>query len=321
MIVNLHNYSYKVGSQRGITSFEDPEIVKKLNSIIEWDKCVFPPDLSQPPSRKICPIKDSGELRSVYDMIQQARSMKLDNDAIDTLIIPKVLEQYKQVNGKDLLIRRTQDGSWWEAEQDVYPENREYLGTPPSLKPGNCFEFDGNLIAVDKNEKGEERLILYSSDTGPGALVRIVNEIIEVEYSIFIPTDEFFELRITKDEIVPFSQVPMFEGDDTALKDILEHEGADDLLNNPYKIIELDRDKWRYITRTFPTLKEDLINTGLLHLICSPMFEDIELWIDRRGNLAYNILDFDSAEWKEVESVFWNGLWKYLKNKVEAETV
>lgn len=59
-------------------------------------------------------------------------------------------------------------------------EDRKFLGDVPELKPGNCFLYEGNVIAVDR----EDRLILIVSETGPLALRRICDEIIREEYNL-----------------------------------------------------------------------------------------------------------------------------------------
>jgi hypothetical protein len=56
-------------------------------------------------------------------------------------------------------------------------ENKEFLGDPPELKPGDVFLFEGQVIAVDS----EERLVLVISETGNRALERIWNDTIEPE--------------------------------------------------------------------------------------------------------------------------------------------
>ena len=59
-------------------------------------------------------------------------------------------------------------------------EDREYLGEDPELKPGNCFLFEGQFIAVD----AEDRLVLMLSQTGRGALDRLWEERIKPEVEL-----------------------------------------------------------------------------------------------------------------------------------------
>lgn len=65
----------------------------------------------------------------------------------------------------------------WPKDSEGNP-NTKYLGDEPELKPGDCFFYDGNVIALDR----KDRLILIVSETGPGALRRICNEIINEEF-------------------------------------------------------------------------------------------------------------------------------------------
>ena len=64
-------------------------------------------------------------------------------------------------------------------DEDIY-EDREFLGADPELKPGDCFLYSGQVIAVDS----ENRLILIVSETGPKALNRIWEEAIEPEFDM-----------------------------------------------------------------------------------------------------------------------------------------
>ena len=57
----------------------------------------------------------------------------------------------------------------------------DFLGTPPVLKPGNMFAYNiGQVIGIDS----PDRLILCISETGPKALNRIDEEIIQREVSL-----------------------------------------------------------------------------------------------------------------------------------------
>lgn len=56
-----------------------------------------------------------------------------------------------------------------------------FLGTPPILKPGNMFAYNiGQIIGIDS----PDRLILCISETGPKALNRIDEEIIQREVKL-----------------------------------------------------------------------------------------------------------------------------------------
>jgi len=57
----------------------------------------------------------------------------------------------------------------------------DFLGTPPELKPGNMFSYNiGQIIGIDSPDK----LILCISETGPKALNRIDEEIIQREVKL-----------------------------------------------------------------------------------------------------------------------------------------
>lgn len=57
----------------------------------------------------------------------------------------------------------------------------DFLGTPPVLKPGNMFSYNiGQIIGIDS----PDRLVLCISETGPKALSRIDEEIIQREVKL-----------------------------------------------------------------------------------------------------------------------------------------
>lgn len=81
---------------------------------------------------------------------------------------------------KKKVIVKNDDGKNVEEEQEIEVEDRNFLGDDPELKPGNCFLFEGQVIAVDSND----RLILLVSETGNGALDRIYEETIKPEIEL-----------------------------------------------------------------------------------------------------------------------------------------
>lgn len=90
-------------------------------------------------------------------------------------------------------------------------EKRNFLGDDPELKPGNCFLYKGQVIAVDS----EDRLILIVSETGYGALDRIYEENLKTEFEImfneFNVEDVKWEVEesgIIPDEFDEVYQVP-----------------------------------------------------------------------------------------------------------------
>lgn len=87
----------------------------------------------------------------------------------------------------------------WDLEED-----REYLGEDPELKPGDCFLFEGQFIAVD----AEDRLVLMVSQTGRGALDRLWEERIKPEMELI-----FNNYPIEKVEWKALTQEPDLEND------------------------------------------------------------------------------------------------------------
>lgn len=90
-------------------------------------------------------------------------------------------------------------------------EKRNFLGDDPELKPGNCFLYKGQVIAVDS----EDRLILIVSETGYGALDRIYEENLKTEFEMmfneFNVEDVKWEVEesgIIPDEFDEVYQVP-----------------------------------------------------------------------------------------------------------------
>lgn len=68
---------------------------------------------------------------------------------------------------------------------DAGVEDRMFLGENPQLAPGNCFEFSGQVIAID----GEDRIVLVVSETGPLALERLLSETIQPELKVLKAVD------------------------------------------------------------------------------------------------------------------------------------
>lgn len=90
-------------------------------------------------------------------------------------------------------------------------EKRNFLGDDLELKPGNCFLYKGQVIAVDS----EDRLILIVSETGYGALDRIYEENLKTEFEMmfneFNVEDVKWEVEesgIIPDEFDEVYQVP-----------------------------------------------------------------------------------------------------------------
>lgn len=94
-----------------------------------------------------------------------------------------------------------------DGQEDKQEENREFLGTEPELKPGNCFLFKGQVIAVDSID----RLILLFSDTGYNALERIWNDYIKVELNMNF--NDFNTENVIWNAVENDKEVDEFDGD------------------------------------------------------------------------------------------------------------
>lgn len=80
-------------------------------------------------------------------------------------------------------------------------EKRDFLGDDPELKPGDVFLYKGQVIAVDS----PERLILIVSETGYGALDRIYEESMKVEFDLLFND---YQINDVKYEVVENGTVP-----------------------------------------------------------------------------------------------------------------
>lgn len=96
----------------------------------------------------------------------------------DLCEFPTKIEKIK----KKVMVRNEEDTQdiEQEIEEEKEVEDREFLGQDPELKPGNCFLFNGQVIAVDSID----RLVLVVSETGYGALDRIWEENIKTELDL-----------------------------------------------------------------------------------------------------------------------------------------
>ena len=63
---------------------------------------------------------------------------------------------------------------------DILGKLRTITGLGDELVPGVCFLYSGQVVAID----GKDRLVLITSETGPFALDRIIEEVIEPEYKV-----------------------------------------------------------------------------------------------------------------------------------------
>lgn len=140
MVIEVLKNKYKCGCNRGTADLKKAGILDKLNAIIEWDISRFP----------------------------KKQVIESDKDEWNKYFGPGCEKlEYEEVQDENGVKCRTF-------------ECREFLGYTPELKPGNCFLYDGQVIAVDS----EDRLILITGASGRGALKRILEEDIDPEFNL-----------------------------------------------------------------------------------------------------------------------------------------
>lgn len=140
-----------------------------------------------------------------------------------------------------------------------------YLGDLPELKSGDCFLYDGNVIALDRTD----RLVLVLSETGIGALGRICDEIIDMEFSLLdccgissITTEKANQIPESFEEYkVPFYQMRLFHEKysfgriepGTILKCLVEYFIPIEVYINDWSFFfnpeEVEKDEAKYLTK------------------------------------------------------------------------
>lgn len=89
-------------------------------------------------------------------------------------------------------------------EGDKEVEDRKFLGDDPGLSPGDCFLYDGQVIAVDSIN----RLVLIVSETGSLALDRILKDDIlpelELKFNSYLTEDVKWEVVEDEDSVKDF---------------------------------------------------------------------------------------------------------------------
>lgn len=317
MKIKVLNANYRIGCGRGTNYLDNDSAVEKLNAIIDWEGSTFPPNLDVEPHEEEVRLSQEGETRGCTIAILEAQMQGMSEDEIDSILIPKL----EDATGKK--INKTSD-KWYTMMAKVYPENREYLGIPPRLKPGNVFEFDGQLIAIDEDPKTKKtRLILYNSETGPFALERIWKENILVEYNLKFPEEEsFFDLQVQNSDMISFNQVFFFNNGETKLDELFDEDDPDsnDALVNPWMKKKLDPIVWRHFLKSFPGFKQAL-QENIFQLTCCPNLEEITFYMDKKGTLIYEFGDLDEEEFNMIFTCFWQGLWDYLDSIPELKEV
>lgn len=307
---------YSVGSNRGLSALEDqPEAVEELNAIIEWDKCEWPLDMKGQTEDKVVPINSTYH-DQIYVALMKAKAQGVSISDVQAQIIPEL----EALWGKP--ITATPDG-WWETETTIYPPKTDYLGTPPSLKPGDIFQYNNQTIAVDESPLTHKpRLVLYNSQTGFKALDRIFREHIHPEYVLSGLMPKSFDMEILEGEVIPPDAclVPLEQGSTDLSQYFEENEYPDEdgnILDMIWQTGKLDPILWNSILRRIPEMKEDL-KSGILYLRCAPNFEQIELWIDKKGRMVYSLGDLDEEEFGFILPSLLPDLYVYMRDNYYA---
>jgi len=95
-------------------------------------------------------------------------------------------------------------GNKIEKTVDDFGEDREYLGKSPELKPGDCFLYNGQVIAIDN----PNTMILVVSETGFRALERIWEETIVPEIEFLFNQSEVSDDDEIKYEVEEKNSLP-----------------------------------------------------------------------------------------------------------------
>lgn len=133
----------------------------------------------------------------------------------------------------------------------------DFLGNPPQLKPGNCFSWEKNIMAVE----GEDDLVLIISETGPLAIKRFIAHVNNIEHFNNLPgLEKIEEVQLNKPE-----------------------EGIES--------VRLKWEKWEVLKNYYKEEKEISIKVTDSERLLYP----IVVWIDRR-DLYYNPIDITEKE-------------------------
>ena len=310
MVIKILSRKYPIGSQIGMGVLEGyPEAVKELNEVVEWDKCTWPLDLKGKTEDKIIPINSTYHDK-IYTALIKAKQQGIPIDKVKKEIVPEL----ETLWGKP--INSTQDG-WWETETTVYPPKVDFLGTPPSLKPGDMFEYKDQVIGVDKEKNGNTRLVLVQSPTGFKALDRIFKEHIHPEYILSGKIHKVFNMNIITAKVIPSDQCMIVKPGDNGLADYFDKDIDKDEETNILDILwltyKIEPSIWGAILKRIPEIKSEL-KDGLLYIQCEPNFEQVELWIDYKGRIVYNLGDLDQEEFEMIFPSLLPDLYTYLKN-------
>lgn len=156
MTIEVLEQKYRCGCGKGLAILTKPELITKLNSIIDWEKSKFP--------KKINPNYSNEEIKSFKDEVRKLEEELcnyVDTKGDEFL---NILKKINELNDKYII------------------EDRDFLGSIPELKPGNVFQIKpGQIVAVED----ENSLVLIISETGAGALDRIWEEEVSPEILMY----------------------------------------------------------------------------------------------------------------------------------------
>lgn len=178
MKVKILKQKYRCGSGYGKGYFDQQGFLETLNKVMDWDEVEFPTR----PTGKYQEVEITGELKQLEDSSDIGFTVEaFRNELIDT-ISKGEKEDLKEIDGRQCL---DCDGRYIFVEGDKVMELKEeveeikdYLGTPPELKPGNVFLWDnGQIISIDSSY----RFIVNLSESGPMAIKRFWEEYVYPE--------------------------------------------------------------------------------------------------------------------------------------------
>jgi hypothetical protein len=84
-------------------------------------------------------------------------------------------------------------------KKEDYIEDREFLGSPASLKPGNMFLHEGQVFAIES----ENDLVLCVTETGAFAIKRFLEEILGSEVKLSNDPGGIEDFKVIHEDKVP----------------------------------------------------------------------------------------------------------------------
>lgn len=159
MIFEVLREKYRCGCKRGLIFHKEPGILRKINSLAEWDYIKFPD-------------------KKIGETTKTVKVEKEDGTEEDVEVTVPILE-----------------------------EEKDFLGDPPELVPGNTILLDGQVIGIDSKDE----IVLILSQTGRGSLTRVVEEVINAEYDFMNGEDYLYSMSYNDLDNEPFD-IKEFDG-------------------------------------------------------------------------------------------------------------